>query len=130
VTENHRRDFGLYETFSDMTPMWPVKEISDPNGYTPIECHVYQETYGKIIPCNDIVKLRQVQHGKKMVNLQIKMWVDTTIELPITLLPTEVKEICRDYPNWVFQSYMQQLKKRHTLLHGFVPKYITLFLDE
>src|SRR5574343_1962131 len=105
VSENHLRDYKLYEKFSKMTPMWPCKETSDPNGYTPLECFVYYDSHGKELPCNDIKKLREIQHGKEMVNLQIQMWVDTTYEIPIILMPDEVRGYCKDLPRWVFDSY-------------------------
>lgn len=132
MSENHLRDYNLYEKFSKMTPMWPVKETSDPNGYTPLECFAYRDTYGKELPCNDVVKLREIQHGKEMVNLQIKMWVDTTFELPIVLMPSELKEELknspRNYPPWVFESYIKQLKKLYISKHGYLPSFISSFL--
>mgnify|MGYP006928751783 FL=1 len=107
-----------------MTLMWPCKETSDPNGYTPLECYVYYDSHGKELPCNDILKLRQVQHGKEMVNLQIQMWVDTTFEIPITLMPDEVREYCKDRPAWMFDSYLRQLKKRFIQRDGFAPSFV------
>ncbi len=108
--------------------MWPVRETSDPNGYSPYECFIHSDSYGFAdpLPCNDIVKLRLLQHGKKMVNLQIQMWVDWTYELPITLMPSEVKEITKDYPPWVYQGYIRQLSKRYINSIGFVPKFVSL----
>jgi len=128
VKESHLVDFKLYEKFSTMTPMWPCKEKSDPNGYSPYECFIHSDSYGFAdpLPCNDILKLRLLQHGKKMLNLQIKMWVDTTVELPPILPPAEVKEITKDYPTWVFESYLRQLKKRYIQSMGFVPSFALL----
>ena len=111
-----------------MTPMWPVKEISDPNGYTPLECFAHRDTYGRELPCNDVTKLREIQHGKEMLNLQIKMWVETAMDSPILLMPEEVKEYCKDYPPWVFKSYINQLKKCYVLKHGYLPHFISSFL--
>lgn len=124
VSENHLRDYNLYEKFSTMTVMWPNKEISDPNGYSPLECFVYHDTFGKSLPCNDILKLRLIEHGKAMVNLQIQMWVDTTFEIPLTLMPSEMKEITKDYPKWVFESYIRQLTKKFRERDGFVPSFV------
>jgi len=124
VSESHLRDYKLYEKFSTMTPMWPCKETSDPNGYTPLECFVYYDSHGKELPCNDIQKLRQIQHGKEMINLQIQMWVDTTFEIPITLMPSEVKEITKNFPQWVLDSYLRQLRKRFVQRDGFSPSFV------
>jgi len=111
-----------------MTPMWPCKEINDPNGYSPLECFVCVDSTGKELPCNDILKLRQIQHGKKMVNLQIQMWVETTVENPLTLMPQEIKEITKDYPEWIFNSYIRRVSRLIREKEGFVPTYVKKFL--
>jgi len=105
--------------------MWPVNEVSDPNGYTPSQCFVYSDSYGdrSPLPCTDIIKLRKLQHGKKMVNMQIKMWVETTLEIPLSLMPSEVKEITKEYPSWVYESYIRQLKKKFEETRGYVPSF-------
>ena len=125
MKEGHLKELKLYEKFSNMTLMWPNHEKSDPNGYSPYECFVYHDTYGSLLPCNDILSLRKLQHGKQMVNLQIKMWVETTYEIPIVLMPSEVKEITKDYPSWVYQSYVRQLSKLYKESIGFVPKFVS-----
>jgi hypothetical protein len=118
------RDFNLYEKFSSLTPLWPNNENNDPNGYNPMECFVHFDSHGKNLPCNDILKLKQIQHGKEMVNLQIKMWVESTLEFPFMLMPDEVKEFTEDYPSWVYESYIRQLKKLFIIKQGFVPSFL------
>jgi hypothetical protein len=125
ITESHRRDFELYEKFSNMTPMWPHREPNDPDGLTPLECFVLLDSQGKGSPCNDTLKLRQVQHGKQMVNLQIKMWVETTMEDPLQLMPFEVREWTREYPDWVFKSYIKRLERLMLEKNGYVPAFVT-----
>ena len=127
MKERHLIDFKLYERFSTMTPMWPNKEVSDPNGFSPYECFIHSDSYGnqEPMPCNDILKLRLLQHGKKMVNLQIEMWVDGTFDFPCTLFPWEVKEHTKDWPKWVYESYVRQLSKRYLDSVGFIPKFVS-----
>jgi len=43
ITDKHRQDYKLYEKFSTMTIMWPCNETTDPDGYSPIECFVYNK---------------------------------------------------------------------------------------
>lgn len=107
-----------------MSLSWPHKEESVPDGYSPIECFVYKDTCGKELPCNDIKELRLIQHGKEMVNLQIKMWVDSLLETPVVFGIWEIEEYCKDYPPWVFKSVLQQLKKHILERDDFIPKYL------
>lgn len=107
-----------------MTPMWPSDEKNIDDGYTPLECFVYFDSRGETLPCKDIRKFKSILHGKEMVNLQIKMWVDSFVDGFLLVSPEEIKEICRDYPEWVYKSYCNQLKKTYLKNIGFVPSFI------
>lgn len=104
--------------------MWPNKTENSVEGYSPIECFVYFDTHGEELPCDDVEKYNLILHGKEMINLQIKMWVDTTYEIPITLMPNEVREYTKDYPSWVYESYIRQLSKLYKTKIGFVPSFV------
>ena len=113
--------------------MWPNKEVSDPSGYTPLECFVYFDTHGKHLPCNDILKLRLIQHGKQMFKLNLQLWCDGVMEDMYNHLEQikEIKKHCDDekYPDWVFTDFIGQLKKRYIKRDGFVPSFVTNFMS-
>lgn len=95
-----------------MTKSWPCKNVSDPNGYTPLECFVHFDSHGQWLPCTDAEELHLILHGKEMVNLQIKMWVDGILEGSFYLF--EIEEHCQteNYPDWVVTSVIRQIVKR------------------
>jgi hypothetical protein len=91
----------------------PVKTVNDPNGYTPIECYILLDSVGKgPFPCTDYDTLDRVMKGKENVNLQIKMWIEGILDR--TLFVCEVQEYTKDYPEWVFRSFENQLAKHKT----------------
>ena len=108
--------------------MWPTNDVDDPLGYSPLECFVFSDSNGNKpqLPCTNVRKLREIQHGKKMVNLQIQMWMESTFDFPMLLMPDEVKEITKEFPPWVYESYIRQLSRRYINSIGFVPKFVSL----
>lgn len=122
---------NLLNTFNDKKELVSSKIIpwpNDPEGYSPLECFVYFDSNGKELPCNDLQKFKEIQNGKENVNLQIKMWVETTFDMPIVLMPSEVKEITKEYRSWVFESYVNQLKRLYMNKQGFIPTFLREFI--
>ncbi len=110
----------------------PIKQEGDPNGYTPIQCYVLMDSHGERsgpYPCTDYDALDRVQKGKGNLNLQIQMWLETTLEEPLCLMPDELKEITKDYPDWVFKSYINRLSKEYLKKHGWTPTFIRKHLE-
>jgi hypothetical protein len=104
-----------------------VTTPGDPQGYTPIQCYVLMDSHGERsgpYPCTDYDTLDRVLKGKENVNLQIKMWIDTTIENSLVLMPDEVREITKECPEWVFNSYINRLSKQYFQKHGWTPTFI------
>lgn len=108
-----------------MLKRFPVTKKNDEVGYTPIQCYVLTDSHGDRDgphPCIDYDTLDRVMRGKENINLQIKMWVEGVIEG--TSFPTEIKEWTKDYPEWVFKSFLNQLHKEVTKKIGFVPTFM------
>lgn len=129
VREHHERDFNLYLQFGDMISYFPTKQEGDPNGYTPIQCYVLIDSHGERsgpFPCTDYQTLEKVLKGKGNVNLQIQMWVETTMDSPLVLSPDEVKSF--GHPDWVFDSYIRRLSKEWSNKHGWLPSFIRKYL--
>lgn len=104
-----------------------ITKCGDKHGYSPQQCYVLIDSHGERsgpYPCIDYDVLDRVLKGKENLNLQIKMWVDTTVEDPIALLPSEVKKMTFDYPEWVYKSYINKLQKRYIDKIGWVPTFI------
>lgn len=118
VREHHKRDFDLYYEFGDMLSRTKITKVGDPTGYTPIECYVLLDSHGEIdrtsLPCTDYDTLDRVLRGKGNVNLQIKMWIDGVMEG--TFFKFEIKEWTKDYPEWVYKSFENQLKRTQGLI--------------
>lgn len=83
------------------------KIIPDPNGYSPLECFTVLDCTNETLPCTDPETLDKAIHGKRNINLQIKMWVEGVLEG--TTFVFEVKEWTELYPEWVFKSFLRQL---------------------
>jgi len=108
-----------------MLKRFPVTKQGDPEGYDPIQCYVLIDSHGERSgphPCNDPDTLDKVLRGKENVNLQIKMWVESVMDS--TLWPEEVKEYTKDYPEWVFKSFLNQLHREIVKKIGFVPTFM------
>ena len=54
------------------------------------------------------------------------MWMESTFDFPMLLMPDEVKEITKEFPPWVYESYIRQLSRRYINSIGFVPKFVSL----
>src|SRR4051812_48402879 len=79
VRDQHRQLFDFYLSFRFDT----VRRHSlpgDPTGYSPLECFVYHDSRGRLLPCREPEVLTCVFEGKQHVNLQIKMWCEGVIE--------------------------------------------------
>ncbi len=103
------------------------KEVDDPDGYTPIQCFVLIDSHGERngpYPCTDHNTLNRVLNGKKGVNLQIAMWVEGVMDG--TTFPKEVKDWTKDYPEWVFESFIRKLCKVYFQKHGWIPTFIRM----
>ena len=116
------RDVNLYLHFSEMVKRFPIKQESDVNGYSPIECFVKFDSTGKIPPCNDLDTLDKIFKGKENVNLQITLWSSGVVEGCSTL--NEIKECCQEYPEWVYTSVVNQVERHFRKTIGFIPKFI------
>jgi hypothetical protein len=61
------------------------------------------------------------------VNFQIEQWSegmwDKQLQCPL-FFPEEIFEYCQGYPKWVFQSVMEQTKKRVMTDLGFIPTWL------
>lgn len=96
---------------------------------SPEEIFVFMDTHGipkdRTYLCSDNDILDKILKGKENVNLQIQMWVETTLEMPIVLMPDEVKTITKDYPPWVFKSYINRLSKEFLKKRGYIPQFVS-----
>lgn len=114
-----------------MLKRYPITKKNDEVGYTPIQCYVLTDSHGDRDgphPCIDYDTLDKVMKGKENVNLQIAMWVDSCVQDPLLLMPDEVKEITKDYPEWVFKAYINKLNRDYIKKHGWCPNFIRKFL--
>lgn len=103
----------------------PSKQINDPNGYSPIQCYVLVDSHGERSgphPCTNYDTLNRVLNGKKGVNLQITMWIEGVMDG--TTFVEEIKEWTKEYPKWVFESFIRQLSKVYFQKHGWIPTFI------
>jgi hypothetical protein len=92
----------------------PVNRKGDSDGYTPIQCYVLMDSHGERSgphKCTDYDTLDRVMRGKGNVNLQIKMWIDGVREG--TLTKFEVQEWTKEYPEWVYKSFLNQYYRGH-----------------
>lgn len=103
----------------------PTKQEGNPDGYTPIQCYVLMDSHGDRsgpYPCKDYDTLDRVIRGKENVNLQIKMWVEGVLEG--TTFIEEIKDCTKEYPEWVFKSFINQLSRENFKKHGWIPTFI------
>lgn len=108
----------------------PSKQKDDPNGYSPIQCFVLIDSHGERngpYPCTDTETLEIALNGKKGVNLQIAMWIEGVIEG--TIFVEEVREWTREYPDWVFKGFINQLRKKHIEKLGWIPMFVERYLS-
>ncbi len=82
---------------------------------------------GIFIPTREWDLVKRVQEGKMSINLQIKMWSesmwDKNLQCPL-FFPKEIREYCLSYPDWVYQSVINQTKKRVMNDIGFIPTWL------
>lgn len=79
-------------------------------GYKPVECFKLIDSGGYkncSYLCTDYDELDRSLRGKENVNLQISMWVDGYKDK--TLFKHEVEEWTKDYPEWVFKSFINRI---------------------
>lgn len=82
----------------------------DENGLDPKTCFYLYDTFGKKVlghfKSNDSRETQRLIWGKQLVNMTIKMWVDSMREGCLTWF--EVREYTQDMPDWVYKSIENQ----------------------
>jgi len=119
-----------------------VKNTTDPDGYTALECWYAKDTHGQTLPCSEPEKLAKALRGKASWNLQVKMWAENVagcskhpiLQGGLLLGQEELMEYCHGRPEWVFDATMKQAAKIYREEHyegeeakwGWTPKFVTL----
>jgi hypothetical protein len=82
---------------------------------------------GLRIPTKEPKLVKSGIEGKMSVNLQIKMWSesmwDHNLQCPL-LFPSELREYCKGMPEWVYNSTIEQTKRRVLNDVGFIPTWL------
>lgn len=92
----------------------------DPNGEEGKYSFVCLEN-GYKIPTKEHSLVKRAYEGKMSVNLQMKLWAE---DIGILLMPGELYEYCKRYPEWIFKGTMEQAKRRIVKEIGFIPSFM------
>lgn len=124
ITPRAKAEFEFYrDTPLDMIGRTPCQEaVSDPQGYSALECWWAKDTHGKTLPCREPDLLEKVTRSKQSVNLQVKMWAEDIAD-GLILQYAELVEYTRGWPEWVVRAVMHQAGKIAMSQHGFVPRF-------
>lgn len=115
------RNWELYLNFPKIFECHPDElPLYDPNGEEGKFSFVCLEN-GIKMPTREWDLVKRVQEGKESINLQMKLWAE---DVGFLLMPDELREYCKDYPEWVFQGTMRQAQKRIVKEWGFVPTFM------
>lgn len=82
----------------------------DKNGLSPEDCFYKYDSTGELDKCSDPELFRKVMIFKKSLNFHIKMWVEGYEDMLIGI--DEYLEILDDPPEWVRESFRNQLYKK------------------
>ena len=98
------------EVFGSMIPAKIAEPSYDEDGLDAKNCFYLFDSTGKLHPCSDVKTFVDVLATKKGVNLHIKMWVDSYIDMiePISYYMQSFKG---PVPNWVGKAFSRSLKK-------------------
>lgn len=102
-----------------------VKNATDQNGYTALDCWYAKDTHGQILPCCEPELLAKAMRGKASWNLQVKLWAEDIADGMLLRQP-ELVDYCHSLPPWIFEATMQQGAKRAAASIGFVPTFARL----
>ena len=111
LKKNLIRDFhfyyknrGKFQFFGGEIDLPPLGE------YELLDCYMYWEGTGIVMPCKEPEELRKVIHCKKSVNFHIKMWVEGFDDFGMGV--DEYLKSFIDPPDWVRTAFIGQLKKK------------------
>ena len=104
----------IFECHPDNLPPNDINGEEGKFSFLCLENGIYTPTYEW-----DLVK--RVQEGKMSINLQMKMWSE---DIGILLMPNELYEYCKGYPEWVFKGTIEQAKRRIMKEIGFIPTFM------
>ena len=121
------RNWELYLNFPKIFTL-NSKIKMDPNGEDGMYCFLCWEN-GYDVPTREPELVQRAVEGKQSINLQIKMWCegmwDKQLQCPL-FFPQEIREYCKNYPNWVFRAVIEQTKKRVLDDIGFIPTWLKI----
>jgi len=114
MTKNEKRDYDFYINYPrDDCFLYNSKECSlDHKAPSPQEVFVQIDKYGLKPPyqCNDPSELERVLQGKRLVNFDIKQWVEGICEGTFAIM--EIQHHVMKYPRWVWKSVLGGIRQR------------------